>query len=588
MKRKRTLILVMAGVLLALCIEGTASDQGTGMVEVELQKADGTPVKKQVEKPRHGGTFRQVWTRDALYFEEYFGLLTWATTATQTNESLLQGDWSKGPTGTNEVSFMYPTAPWPHVVGGLAESWELLAPDTAIFHIRKGVHWHDKPPTNGRQMDANDVAWSLKRLCFESPTSYHGKGYEGAWVSIEATDQWTVKVVFKPEKLAGAFEFISFYTYIWPPDPVKKYGDMNDWKNSCGTGPFMLTDYVSGSSATFTRNINYWMKNPIHTEDQLPYIDTLKYMIIPDHSTRLAAIRTGKVDILNLEAGITWEEADHLKETNPELRSVEFPNGQCGLLHWRVDKPELPWNNKAVRHALSLAVDQKAILDSIYGGHGHLFAWPIMPTAEWSDIYIPLENLPQATRELFEHHPEKAKKLLAEAGYPKGFRCKVTCHEGQVDILSIIKDFWAQIGVQLDLEVKEYGVFTSMGTNHTFEQMYMFSGYAPAPFKFTRLDPVQIYNMSRVDDPVINEAYRKISLSYFDKPNMRKIYKEVLPYIVDQAYMLVLPANNHFTIWQPWVKGYNGECEVGYRGAYMQYPKYLWVDEDIKSKMGKK
>jgi len=59
----------------------------------------------------------------------------------------------------------------------------------------------------------------------------------------------------------------------------------------------------------------------------------------------------------------------------------------------------------------------------------------------------------------------------------------------------------------------------------------------------------------------------------------------VLPYILDQAYVLALPGSNKFTFWPPWVKGYNGEVEVGYMGSCMNYPKFLWADPDLKEKM---
>ncbi len=76
---------------------------------------------------------------------------------------------------------------------------------------------------------------------------------------------------------------------------------MQDWRNSVGTGPFMLTDFVSNSKATFVRNPNYWMKNPCGPGegDQLPYVDGVKLLIIPDPATAVSAFRTGKLDLLS-------------------------------------------------------------------------------------------------------------------------------------------------------------------------------------------------------------------------------------------------------------------------------------------------
>jgi peptide/nickel transport system substrate-binding protein len=108
-----------------------------------------------------------------------------------------------------------------------------------------------------------------------------------------------------------------FGIFHYPPETVAKYGDMKDWQNAVGTGPFMLTDYVSGSSITFARNPDYWMKDPLHPQNQLPYVDGVKLLIIPDTSTALSALRTGKLDVME---AVVWDDTVSLKKTSPDLQ----------------------------------------------------------------------------------------------------------------------------------------------------------------------------------------------------------------------------------------------------------------------------
>jgi ferredoxin len=102
---------------------------------------------------------------------------------------------------------------------------------------------------------------------------------------------------------------------------VEKYGSMNDWKNSVGSGPFMLTDYVKGSSATLVRNPNYWEKDPVGPGkgNQLPYLDGVRTLIEPDASTQDSLFTTGHVDIINVE----YDRAQAIKSSCPDAKYVK-------------------------------------------------------------------------------------------------------------------------------------------------------------------------------------------------------------------------------------------------------------------------
>jgi len=531
-------------------------------------------------EPRYGGAFIQGQSSRPLVFDDAISHMYFATTLHLTNEELVTGNWAKGLTGTGEASFLYSKFPAPeHLVGSLAESWERPEPGTLVFHIRKGVRFHNKPPANGREMTAEDVAFCLDRL-WNTATAYQSFTYP--WVeSITATDKWTVVLKCQPEKTGLVYEAATGYSKIFPKDAIEQYGDMNNWENSCGTGPFVLIDYVLDSSCTFVRNPAYWGNDPLHPENQLPYLDSVKWLIIPDASTLHAALRTGKVDHL---PGLAWEDAESMIKTNPELQYLEYYPGWSTLLALRIDKPELPTKDVNVRRALAMAIDYEAIAQDLYGGRAAVLTYPIPPVAEWRDVFTPLEQLPESVQELYSYNPGQAKQLLADAGYPNGFQTKVTCMQTHVDLLSIIKAYWADAGVELDIDVREYGAYVSIGYNRTHEQLYISGFIATMPDKFLSLVPGDANNWSVIDDPRINEAYANVTAAYFDHEEANQLLKEVVPYILDQCYYLVPPTSYSYTFWQPWVKGYHGELQVSWMN-FWDYPKYLWIDQDLKEEL---
>jgi len=565
----------------------TPTTPSNEMVKVKLTKADGTTVERNLEKPKYGGTFTGGVIDPPLYLDEAFGMIYASWNQNLTNECLLGGDWTKGQTGTSEAMWVYTNMmPTPTTVTGvLAESWEIQAPDTLVYHIRKGIHWHDKAPVNGREMTADDVVFSLRRLysttsCYHNSIYPHLKNMENLEESIYAPDKWTVVVKAIPDKLGKVYEMVSTYSKVIPPEVIQKYGDLSDWRVHVGTGPFELIDYVETSSLTFKRNPNYWMNDPFFPENQLPYVDNVKFLMIPDLSTRLAALRTAKVDQLY---NLGWEEAENIKETSPELKSISYPTSAPVSIYMRVDTK--PFDDVRVRRALFMAVDNKEIAEELYGGNAATLSYPVMPIPGNEDIYIPLEKLPEPVRELYEYHPDKARQLLAEAGYPEGFNTEVLLTAPDVDLLSVIAAYWADIGVDLKLDVREYGVHTSVGRSMAHKQMYVHPVNAALWYLMVDIIPGQMHNYSRVDDSRLNEAFKAMSNSYFNEAERRKVIKQIIPYELDQAYILVLPSANYYNIWQPWVKNYNGEWSSGFLGAWHDYPRWIWIDQDLKQEM---
>ena len=148
-------------------------------------------------------------------------------------------------------------------------------------------------------------------------------------------------------------------------------------------------------------------------------------------------------------------------------------------------------------------------------------------------------------------------------------------------MLSIVKDMWEQVGVTLNLEVRESAVFYSVQSRKTHKEMFVTLAHGGNPFKAVNVLPGNMYNMSMVDDPHENEWLRQVSEAYYDDTLRRQIVKDDVIWKLEQSMLLPIPSSRSYTCWQPWLKGYNGEYRVGYMGTD-DYTGYVWLDLDLK------
>lgn len=551
-----------------------------------------------VEKPQYGGTFIFARPTEPVSFDAAAKSVDstpyWA-------EALVTGDYAKGPTGSGEASWQYScVSPRLDLTRPLlAESWELTDPSTITIKVRKGVHFHNKPPTNGREMTAEDVAFNIRRV-WTHPTGYYHLSYpwDKHWdlppeEAITATDKYTVVLKgINPEKSGVVWEKSCLYCLrILPKDALLEYGDMLYWENCIGTGPFTLADYVPMSSITYEKNPDYWDTHPLFPQDKMPYLDKIRVLIVPDKSTRLAGLRTGKIDWVGgqrVDELISIEDRKTLQNIGWDLKY----NRRLGIgnaIHWRLDKPELPISDIRVRRALMMAIDQAEIRDTYYKGEAELLHHPVAPILEFQNIYIPLEERPVETRELYEYHPEKARELLAEAGYPAGFKVKVISHSPeQNDLLSIVEDYWEDIGVDLEIQPLEYGTYYERISKlpKAYEEGAI-AGASGQAF-WHRYGTGNKWNYGCVSDPVIDAIYEDLDALYWDSNARYARLGDLGEYMPAQAYDIPLPCPYLFTAWQPWVKGYSGEFELSYCDHW-NFASYLWIDQDLKYElMGRK
>jgi peptide/nickel transport system substrate-binding protein len=555
--------------------------------------------------PQYGGTLKLPLTADITNFDDVVTRgFTQGTTFLQTNESMWRGDWAKGPAGgfgTNESDWVGSYDVFTQKAGFAAESWKWTIDaannqGTLVYQIRQGIHYGLNPNSEasrlvaGRVLTADDVVFSFRQV-MTTPTAYMYKGYpsmRSANITKTGPNEVTIQVAL-PDLITAIAKFGN-YVGVVPPEVVAKYGSMASWRNSVGSGPFMLADYIPGSQAVLTKNKSYWGKDPVGPGkgNQLPYIDTLQYLIIPDASTRQAALRTGKIDQMN---GVNFEDAAGFNKTTPKLKQAP---GALGGTPWYIymNSQRKPFNDIKVRRAMLMSVDLESIKTSLNHGLGQVLTWPIEFVPSYGDAYLGLDDpeMPASVKELYTYNPDKARQLLKDAGYPNGFKATALISSSEVDYLSIIKDMWAKVGIDLSLNVQETGQRTAIYNTGNYDIVSIAGGRGPISVFYHMVTMVAEGpvggNAAQINDPILQQASVKMSETFItdDKAAM-KIFKESMKYALDQAYVVSAPQYPLNIFWWPWVKNYSGEIQIGYFDINY-WASYIWIDQDLKKSMG--
>ncbi len=556
-----------------------------------------TTTAVNADKPKYGGVFTGFITTDTGNWDPAQMRDLMGFQISITNEPLMMGDWSKGPAGTKECSWQYGAIGNASLcTGQLAESYEIPDNQHIIFHIRKGVHYWNKPPANGREFTAEDAAWNIKTQWDFPGGNFQNFFAKSEWLTdVKVIDKYTIELTFPPNSQGTHFWEDGQRCYMMLKEA---YPNQREWKNNLGTGAFMVTDYVANSAITFSRNPNYWQTNPVGPGkgDKLPYLDGMKILVLPDLSTRLAAFRTAKLDLIAGPA-LTWEDFNEIKGTMPYNFGYITTFGANIQPTGREDKA--PFDNLKVRQALNLAVDKRAILKDYYQGHGDLLGWPYYNLPEYKDLYTPLDQLPTAptlpgsgagVQELvIGGNPEKAKQLLAEAGYPNGFKTNIySSNAVDTDFLSIIKEQLKSVNVDLEIRVVDGGVYRNLEQQRTFEQMW----YKPSKQYFLSHYMFELRKESQdcasfFDSPETRAVLAKINETLaIDDKAWRKPLKDITPFMLEQAISIWLPISEKYMVWQPWYKNFNGAVQLG---AFLpwHFNYFTWIDTDMKKSLGR-
>jgi len=505
--------------------------------------------------PRRGGILR-VRGYDPVHFDHHLTL----NARTNTTLSFLHSTLLRYQVGAAIAPGTFTVEPH------LAERWE--APDdlTYVFHLRRGVQWHNKPPLNGRELVADDVRFTFDRFLSE-PANVLREQLEPV-ERIEVVDRYTVKFILKepfvwlPDRLASTSGM-----WIIAPEVVAKFGDLKKPESAIGTGPFILERYEPNVKTVFKRNPDYFL-----TEQ--PYVDGVEWLVLEDESTGLALYRTGKIDC-GPWAWWSVRQADleSLQKSHPHLRYQDFLSVVASGITMRTDQP--PFNDVRVRRAISQALDRQGIIEAVYL-RGEPTSVIGRGLTAWS---LPVDQL-GAGATYYQYDPKEAKRLLADAGYPKGFTTQLTVNAGLgrdlIDAAQFVQRCLKDVGIAAALKLQEYGAYMATTFQGKYEGMVYgptTGGQEPDGPSYGRYIPDHPLNRGHVNDPTIT-AMLKEQRRTRDLEARKQIMCAFQRYEAEQQYYVYTNTIMITGSWQLYVKNYapNLTFDYGSRAAA------LWLE----------
>jgi ABC-type transport system substrate-binding protein len=524
-------------------------------------------------EPQYGGTITVPVTNLEYTFDpnNWMGCMWWNFW----HEALWFPDWTLD---RKVFSFFSDWTPDEYWKGLLAESWEWPDAQTLVVHLRQGVHWQNKEPANGREFVADDVVYGLNRN-MESP---YFAGRYAAIKSVTSTDKYTVVFNFN-----NPAPVTNFWAIVPEPilqcfanrEAVDLYGDLKEWTHAVGTGSFILTDYQPGTSMTMSRNPDYWGYDERHPQNQLPYADAIRLLCIADVPTQMAALRTGKLDRME---NVSWQQAQSLTRTSPDLQ--QKMTGQPGrLLRLRNDKA--PFTDINVRKALEMAIDRPTIAKTYYGG-----------TVDWRPVGVinpnfigyctPYDEWPQSLKDEYTYNPTKAKQLLADSGYPNGFKTNIVASsDDDLQLLQILKAELLDIGVDMEIRVMDPMSLRAFVNAGKHDQM-SYSGLSdmmPPVMSIQMWTSSNPTNASYNNDPAYDALVDSVRASAnLDEAKQRLIETDM--YYLTHHWNIPTFSIGNYVVWQSYLKGYSGEKLLWGSGPH--YARW-WIDQDVKKSMGR-
>jgi peptide/nickel transport system substrate-binding protein len=303
------------------------------------------------------------------------------------------------------------------IVPWLATSYENPDELTWRFHLRQGVKFH-----NGNDFKANDVKFTLGRLV-EDDSQFSTRNFVD---KVEVVDDYTVDIVTKEPYAAFMTRVVLWH--MTDEEYFNEVGAEGFASKPIGTGPFKFVEWVKDEQMVFEANRDYWGGSP--------KIKTVIFKPIPENATRIAALETGDVDL------ITDVPPDYVDQTPEGVEIVTVPGTRAFYLGLNVNME--PFDDVRVRQAMNYAVDVEAIIESVLNGLARPIDNPLLPEAFG---YIPTP--------VYSYDPEKAKSLLAEAGYPDGFEMELDTQPPLKEIAEALAGQLSAVGIQAKVNIME-------------------------------------------------------------------------------------------------------------------------------------
>lgn len=589
---KKLLSLVLALVMLfSLAACGTDAGQTSAPPADDSQPpATATPAPEPVsDEPQYGGTATIYYPKFYNFFDpcmmDEYQFAFWY-------ETLWIIDWGLNDPAT--YNFGPGQTPLEYMAGQLATDTGVFdeAAGTLTVTLRDGVFFHEGEPYNGRQLTANDVVWSYSRLLgingYEKVESeFDWAGNLSMIAGIEAKDDSTVVFTFAEGRAntVALTALVNAKVNIGGPEwDTLTAEQKSDWHYAKGTGAYVLTDYVADNSMTFTANENYYGVDERHPENKLPYIETVKLIYISDSSQILAQAQAGKLDWFG-ENGKDVLNLDQIQQlTTADVGTVyPFAAGSPSSIALKVQQK--PFDDIRVRQAMQLAIDLEAI-NSYLGDDSAPIVPGLWSTAlSWSTVDEWPEDLTAqfttSTADLAANQ-EKARQLLADAGYADGFEFEVELDPiANLELFQVAAQYLDMIGITMKISVaaemmeavqhsQDYtDPRQSAGFGGGFGEYMMaamMTGDGPMPNAFGHTDADYLKKIA--DLGMMTSVAEQDALA-----------RELDQYFPAQHWaILVAGVQPNYDFMGDRIQGYSGE-KIYYKGNMRTYWSRLWIAE---------
>ena len=386
------------------------------------------------------------------------------------------------------------------IVPWLAERWYITDNLNYTFFLKKGVRFH-----NGRELRAPDVKYVLERAMNPETRHPHAKRYEGI-SNIVVKDDYTVSVTLK------ALDSNFLLTLARPGSVVYPREAVDTLKTApIGTGPFRVSDWVRGDRLILIKNKDYHVQG-------LPHLDRVTFRFIPDPNAALAALRAGDIDVSPF--GLGPENIPDLKK-DPRLQVILGDTTNDVILSMNNGKK--PFSDRRVRLAITHAINKEEVLTGAMFGYGKILGSNVDPL---NPYFVDMSKAKP-------HDPEKAKKLLAEAGYPKGFGAGLkvapqyyyTVRTGEILVNQL-----AKVGVRVKLEQVEWGQWLAQVYRDANYDMSIIGHAEPWDIN-NYANPTYYY---RWDNALFQKLFKESEVTLDDKKR-RELYVKMQKMLADEA-----------------------------------------------------
>ncbi len=432
----------------------------------------------------------------------------------------------------------------------LAVSHKMLDDYTWQIKLRKGVKFH-----NGESFDAHSVKFSFERVLDPERKLYNQVKWSKVIEKIDVIDDFTIQIKTKKPYVVLIENLATLDTGMVPPNYIREKGDSYFSSHPVGTGPYKFASWKQGDRVELVANENYW--------NGIPKIKKATFRIIPEASISTAELIAGGVDVVGR---MRSEQVRTVKKSKTaKVLSVLSNRGHFIQFDSIGRAGKSPFQNIKVRQAVYHAINRPAIIKMVLEGYGKDLNGPLSSTYFGFDPSV-ADLEPQ-------YNPEKAKKLLAEAGYPDGFNAQLSVYE-QKSVYEAVQGFLSKVGINTKLnwygadlstlvQLRNSGKVKDMGAYSWGSVVYDPDYFLPYWFG---MDSARNYMKDQEISDWLAEAGRE-----FDEAKRKKLYRKVQIKIIENAFWV--PVFNEKALY-----GVNKKLNLVALGEFPQLRSCSWQD----------